>query len=237
MRTLKKKKKIFEDNYKKVYTTDEEGKLIIKFSDVVPQKNPNNIIEIKGKGALNARIAAFLYKYLSSFHIATAFHAELADRQIVVQQVQNIPLLIKVHNYVDKYIAEKLDLQEENALDSPIVEYFLKEPFRNLPMVNQTHLQALNLLSNEEFRLLERLTAKINAILRSFFHRRKLELINFQLEFGKSGEKMVVTGDMTLDSIRLADISDEEMNFKKFKITANSAAEVYDLLEARILNS
>lgn len=237
VRKLKKKKSIFEDDFKKIYLTDEEGKLVVKFKDFVPTKSPNKILEVKGKGILNAKAAAFLYKYLSSFHIATNFLNHHSDREIIVQQVDEIPLLIRVYNYVDKYLAEKLGLEEQATLNSPIVEYFLKGPYPDSPMVNQSHLQALDILSADDYRLIERLTAKVNAVLRSFFKRRHLELISFQLEFGKSGDKLVLTGDMTLDSISLADFSDGVLNFDKFKITSSSAGEVYNALEARILQS
>ncbi|OQX86422.1 hypothetical protein B6D60_06380 [candidate division KSB1 bacterium 4484_87] len=232
---LKKKKPIFEDNIKKIYATDEEGKLIVKFSDEVPLKSPNKTVAVKGKGAINNQIAIYLYKYLSSFHIVTHFLSELSDREMVIQSVEQIPVEIVVHNFVGKELADRFGLEETTTLNSPIQEYFLKDERQNNPFINQTHLQALGILQAEEFRMIERLVAKINAVMRSFFLRRQLQLVNFKLEFGKIGNKLVLAGDLSPDTIVVADMAEGQIDFNKFKITANSAADAYNSLKERIL--
>ncbi|NOZ62056.1 MAG: hypothetical protein GXO74_10280 [Calditrichaeota bacterium] len=232
---MKKKKNIFENSAKKIYTTDEEGKLIVKYSDEVPIKSPNKTVVVRGKGIINNQIASFLYKYLSSFHISTHFLNELSEREMVIQQLDVIPVEIVVHNFIGKELADRFGLEEATTLNSPIHEYFLKDARQNNPMVNQTHLQAFGLIQAEDFKMLERLASKINAILRSFFLRRQAQLVSFRLEFGKIENKIILGGDLSPDTIVLADLSEGEANIERFRITANSAADVYNAFKERIL--
>jgi len=55
------------------------------------------------------------------------------------------------------------------------------------------------------------------------------------VEFGKLENKIVLGGDLTPDMIVLADLAEGTADFEKFRITANSAADVYNSLNERLL--
>jgi phosphoribosylaminoimidazole-succinocarboxamide synthase len=157
----------------------------------------------------------------------------ISDKEMVIQKLDAIPIEIVVHNFVDKDLADRFGLEECSSLNSPIHEFYLKN--NQSPMVNQTHLQALGIIEAEEFRKIERFTSKINAVLRSFFQRRQLQLIRFRLEYGKLNGKIVFASDLTPDTVNLADISGGELNFDRFRLTANTASDIYHELKERIL--
>jgi len=71
-------------------------------------------------------------------------------------------------------------------------------------MINPSHAIALLLVTLEEIQTIERLTSKINAVLKSFFQRRNFRLVDLALEFGRSKDKLVLGDEISLNTFRLS---------------------------------
>ncbi len=235
---MKKKKKIYEGKSKKIYTLDDSDQLIQEFKDDAVVFEGNKSDMIKGKGIINKDISAYIFGYLEGFHIPTHFIKDLGGRELLVKRLEMIPAEIFMHNIAAGSLSERYGIEEGKELNFPIIEFYLKNNDRNDPMINQTHLIAFQLATQDEVRIIERLTSKINAVLKSFFLRRNLKLVDFKLEYGRYKNKILLGDEVSLDTIRLLNISSktepDKINFRLIPI-ANELA--YEEIKKRIFQS
>jgi len=232
---LKKKKKLYEGRSKKIYTLEDSDQLIMEFKDDALVFERNKAETIKGKAAINKDLSVYIYNYLEGFNIPTHFIKDLGGRDVLVKHLDMIPVEVVMRNYAAGNLCERYNLESGTELSSSIMEFFLKREQQNNPMVNQTHLVAFQLATLEESRMIERITSKINAVLKSFFSRRNLQLIDFKLEFGRYKNKILLGDEISLDTCRLWDISNETMSDKdKFLFDKRTSEFAYEEFKKRI---
>ena len=235
---MKKKKKIYEGKSKKIYTLDDSDQLIQEFKDDSVVFEGKKSETIKGKGIINKDISSYIFEYLEGFHIPTHFIKDAGGREMLIKRLEMIPAEIVMHNIAAGNLCERYGIEGGKELNFPILEFYLKNNEHNDPMINQTHLIAFQLATQDEVRIIERLTSKINAVLKSFFLRRNLNLVDFKLEFGRYKNKILLGDEVSLDTIRLSNISSEtepeKINFHLIP-TANELA--YEEIKKRIFQS
>lgn len=234
---MKKKKKIFEGSSKKLYSTEDPENIIQEFMDTVHIGGESKGT-IKGKGAINNQICGHLFEYLEGFHIPTHFVKSTSNKEMLVKKLEMIPIEIFVYNIATDLFSKRFDLKDGENLELPIVEMFLRKPALNNPMINNGHAVAFGLASADEISLIERYSSKINAVLKSFFTRRGLSLIEFKLEFGRQKDKIVLGDEISADTCRLWDAETrEKLGIDKIK-SGNSAIEkIYEDLFNRIFKN
>lgn len=202
---MKKKKKIYEGKSKKVYAVDDSDQLIHEFKDDAVVFESTRTELIKGKGIINKDIACYLFEYLEGFHIPTHFLKNLGGREMLVRQLEMIPVEVVMRNIAAGSFCKRYGIEEGKELNSPVMEFYLKNDEHHCPMINQTHIVAFQLATMDDFRMIERMTSKINAVLKSFFSRRNLRLVDFKVEFGQSKNKIILGDEISLDTCRLLD--------------------------------
>jgi len=232
---LKKKKKLYEGTSKKIYTLEDSDQIILEFKDdalVFERSKPEMI---KGKGTINKDISSFIFKYLEGFHISTHFIKDLGGREMLTKRLEMIPVEVVMHNVAAGNLCERYNIEYEKELSSPIMELYLKTGGRNNPMVNMTHIVAFQLATPDEIRMIERMTSKINAVLKSFFSRRDFQLIDFKLEFGRYKNKILLGDEISLDTCRVWDISNEtKLDKDKFRFDKRSSELAYEDIKKRL---
>lgn len=201
---MKKTKKIFEGRFKKIYATTDPDQFILEYKDDVAGLEGT---KSKAKSNINKEISSYLFEYLEGFHIPTHFIKNLTVRDILIRRLDIIPIKVAMHNYVSTPLFEKYGFQQGEELNYPIIEFFLKDQNRQDPMINQTHIVAFNLATMDDVRMIERMTSKINAILKSFFLRRNMVLVNFSVEFGRYKNKILLADEISPDTCYLWDAS------------------------------
>ncbi|MDZ7331951.1 MAG: phosphoribosylaminoimidazolesuccinocarboxamide synthase [candidate division KSB1 bacterium] len=213
---MKKKKKLHDGKTKKLYSLEESDQLIQEFKDDAMGFEASSAELIKGKGIINKDISCYLFHYLEGFHIPTHYVKDLGGREMLVRRLEMIPLEIAIRNIVAGSLTQRFGLEAGKELNYPIIEFYLKDEQRNNPMINPSHAIALQLATPDEIRVIERLTSKINAVLKSFFQRRNYRLVDLALEFGRAKDKLVLGDEISLNTFRLseakpgADISGSE---------------------------
>jgi len=233
---LKKKKKLYEGRSKKMYAPGDTDQLIQEFKDEMPGNEGAQIQAIKGKGVINKDISSFLFEYLEGFNIPTHFIKNLGGREMVVKQLEMIPVEIVMINISAGRMSQRYGLEEGAELHSPILEFYLKDEEHYNPMINQTHIVTFQLASNDEVRMIERMTSKINAVLKSYFLRRNFKLIDFKIEFGRYKNKLVLGDEISFDTFRLWDISNEEQtDSETFRVIQGDTEAAYEKMKERIL--
>ena len=186
---MPKRKLLIDAGTKKIYSENSDDDLIVVFNDNLPDVDGKANGKVKGKGSLNGLVSAQIFEYLESHNILTHFISKHADKEIQVKNIDMLPIEVVIYNAADKILSKKYGFEESTALSVPVIEYiYLNEKLKN-PVVNDTHLGALNILSPEELIFFCRMIAKTNAVLKSFFERRHLFLAKLQLSIGRSKGK------------------------------------------------
>lgn len=229
---MKKKKKLYEGRSKKIYALSDSDLLIQEFKDEVIGSEGSKTQIIKGKGTINKDISAFLFEYLEGFNIPTHYIKNPGGRDMLIKRLEMIPVEVVIHNIAAGGFCERYGLEQGKELISPVLEFYLKDNQRHNPMINQTHIIAFQLAAMDEVRMIERMTSKINAVLKSFFLRRNFKLIDFRIEYGHFKNKIVLGDEISLDTCQLWDISNETKTGGDFVLAATESA--YEKIKERI---
>jgi len=209
-----KKKKLYEGKAKKLYESEKENEIIQEFKDEVYATDSAQKNIVKGKGSLNNQISSHLFRLLESYHIPTHFIRQLSDREMLVRRLDMIKVQVVIRNVAAGNLVKRYGIEEGKELECPIIEYYLKDEERHDPMINEDHLMAFGHASSDEIKEIHRLSSKINAILKDFFKRRDLRLVDFSLEFGRCQGKIFVGDEISLDTCRFWDLKTNKKIYK-----------------------
>ncbi len=226
---------IVEGTTKKIFKTEQSDQLIMEFLDILPQSS-NKKLTIKGKGEINASIVTFLFEYLGSYNVPTHFIRQLDGKSIAVKKLEMFPMYMSVWNIATDNLAKRLGLKDGTILETPILELYLKNSKLKNPLINDYHAFALGLCDRAEMSAIVRITTKVNAVLKSFFYRKKLTLVNFSLEFGKGGSQVLLGDEISPDNFTVWDTLDgDKLEKGSFLITPETAKQIYPKLQNRLL--
>ena len=203
-------KLLHDSGTKKIYSADSEDQLILVFNDNLPGGNDKKPVRVKGKGTLNNTISAQIFEYLESYNIFTHFIGKIADKEMQVKKLDLLPIEILIYNGATKILSKKLGFDEGLMLPVPVIEFIYKAEGLKDTMVNETHLGALDLLSQEEIIFFNRMIAKANAVLKSFFERRQLFLVELSLTIGRFKGNLYIGDEISPDTCQFWGINGED---------------------------
>jgi len=200
---MKKIEMIYEGKAKKLFTTEGKDVLIQEFKDDATAFNAQKKGTIIGKGVVNNKISAIIFKYLQKHGISTHFIKQLNERDMLIRTLEIIPIEVTIRNIVAGGMAKMLGLEEGIVLDEPVLEYHYKNDALNDPLINRYHIRALKLAVFKDLDKVKKLSFKINDLLKEFFSKRGLDLVDFKLEFGKYKSKIFLGDEISPDTCRL----------------------------------
>ena len=166
---MEKKESLYEGKAKIVYATDDPGLVIQYFKDDATAFNAQKKGTIADKGVVNNKIASTMFRYLGSHGIPTHFEKMLSDREMLVKKVEIVPLEVIVRNIAAGSLCRILGLEEGRKLACPTFEFCYKEDKLNDPLINESHVLALELATQEEIDRIKELTLKVNELMKEFF--------------------------------------------------------------------
>lgn len=220
----------------KIITTINENKnfLEITFSDTIEiSKKPFQQKKIKGIGEKLAKVSSYFFEYINGFNIPTVFDKLNSENQYQVKKFIEVPFLIKMLNNVDKRTSKIFNIDEYENLSIPILEIYKDDnPFS---LITESHILAFNLVSSLELRYIFRLCSKINAVLKNFFERRNLLLVEFNCHFGKVENQILLVGDFTPMSFKIIDKNNISLN--PYKIKTPKEISLYTNLIFNLINT
>jgi phosphoribosylaminoimidazole-succinocarboxamide synthase len=197
---MEKRDKIYEGKAKIVYTTDKPGLVIQYFKDDATAFNALKRGTILGKGVVNNRMSAMLFERLGKARIPTHYVSTLSDREMLCRRLDIIKIETIVRNVVAGSLAKRTGLPEGTPVRPPIVELYLKSDPLGDPMINDDHVRMLKLASPKEVAWIRRAALQINAVLRPYLARKALLLVDFKLEFGRAGGKLMLGDEISPDT-------------------------------------
>jgi phosphoribosylaminoimidazole-succinocarboxamide synthase len=233
---MEKRDKIYEGKAKIVYTTAKPGLVIQYFKDDATAFNAEKRGTIVGKGVVNNRMSATLFERLGKARIPTHYVATLSDREMLCRRLDIIKIETIVRNVVAGSLAKRTGLPEGTAIRQPIVELYLKSDPLGDPMINDDHVRMLRLATPQELAWIRRTALRINAVLAPHLKRKQLLLVDFKLEFGRTGKTLMLGDEISPDTCRLWDATTKEkLDKDRFRRDLGGVEEAYQEVYRRVV--
>tara|TARA_Y100001970_G_scaffold9327_1_gene10874 strand:+ start:11715 stop:12455 length:741 start_codon:yes stop_codon:yes gene_type:complete len=237
-----KKKLIYEGKAKRIFEHVDKDKVIIEFKDDATAFNSQKKAEFKGKGELNCQISNNIFEYLIQFDIPTHFINVIDEKSIVAEKINIIPLEIVLRNVAFGSICRQTHIKPGTEFREPLIDFYLKDDDLEDPLLTRDRIKALQIINLEELVYIEEITYKINNILKEFFFKIDLKLVDFKLEFGKNSTGDIVLADeFSPDNSRLWDLKTENVKMRsldkdRFRNDLGDLIEAYTEINNRINN-
>ncbi|MBA5849846.1 phosphoribosylaminoimidazolesuccinocarboxamide synthase [Clostridium sp. cel8] len=232
---MKKGNMIYEGKAKQVYETDDKDRVVIYYKDDATAFNGEKKGQISDKGVFNNTITSMLFELLEKHGIETHFEKKLSDREQLCKRVEIVPLEVIVRNVAAGSMAKRLGVEEGTELKTTVFEFSYKNDELGDPLINDYHAIALGFASRDELNKIYEMTAKINDILKEFFLKQGVKLIDFKLEFGKFNGKIVLADEISPDTCRFWDAkTNEKLDKDRFRRDMGNVREAYEEILKRI---
>lgn len=221
---------------KGIFATESPDIVLVEYRDDARAYGGLKRGRITGKGVINNRMTNYLMCMLEKQGEATCFIGEVSERESLMRRVDIVPLEIIVRNVAAGSISERLGLPEGAQFHSPIVELCYKSEELDDPIVNETHIAAMHWCDLETVRVMKERSLRINGILREYFKKIKVELIDMKLEFGydRAGH-LLLTEELDPDTFRLWDSeTHERLDKDRFRRDLGGAEEAYQEIWSRL---
>jgi phosphoribosylaminoimidazole-succinocarboxamide synthase len=230
------REKLYEGKAKIVYATSRPGTIVQYFKDDATAFNALKKGTIVGKGIVNNRMSATLFERLGRARIPTHYLAILSDREMLCRRLDIIKIETIVRNVVAGSLAKRTGLPEGTPIRQPVVELYYKSDPLGDPMINADHVRMLRLARPAELRWITRTALRVNAVLRPFLARRRLMLVDFKLEFGRSGGRLYLGDEISPDTCRLWDAATQErLDKDRFRRDLGGVEDAYQEVYRRIV--
>lgn len=226
---MEKLEKLYEGKAKKVYKTDDENLYIVEYKDDATAFNGLKKGTIVNKGIMNNRISAKIFSVLEQEGIKTHFVELLNDREMLVKKVEIVPLEVLVRNTAAGSLAKRLGLEEGLKLKSTVLEFCYKNDELGDPMINEYHIHAMEYATDAEVEQIKEMSLKINEVMINYMKERKIDLIDFKLEFGRtSSGEIILADEISPDTCRLWDAdTHEKLDKDRFRRDLGKVEESY----------
>ena len=231
-------KLLYEGKAKQVYETENPNEYIIHYKDDATAGNGVKHDQFEGKGVLNNTISCIIFDMLEEAGIKTHMIEKINERDIRVKKVEIFPLEVIIRNITTGSFCKRLGAPEGIVLDEPIFEISYKNDDYGDPLINDDHAVALGLATREELKYIRETTLKINELLKAFFLKLNLKLVDFKIEFGKTEDGQILLADeISPDSCRLWDVDTNQKYDKDvFRQDIGDLIETYKAVLARMEN-
>ncbi|RDY23217.1 phosphoribosylaminoimidazolesuccinocarboxamide synthase [Romboutsia maritimum] len=229
---------LYEGKAKKVYSTENENEYIVFYKDDATAFNGEKKAQISSKGILNNKISTIIFKMLEENNIDTHFIKSISDREMLVKKVEILPLEVIVRNITAGTFCKRVGMEEGIVLDEPIFETSYKNDDYGDPLINDDYAVAMKLATRKELKFLREETLKINELMKEFFLKMNLKLVDFKIEFGKdSNGNIILADEISPDTCRLWDVdTNEKLDKDRFRRNLGDLVEGYEEVLSRMKN-
>ncbi|MBP1929450.1 phosphoribosylaminoimidazole-succinocarboxamide synthase [Methanolinea mesophila] len=228
---------LYSGKAKSVYLTDEDDVLLVKFRDDITAFDGGKKEVLSEKGAFNARVSEYLFRYLERHHVKTHLIGMMDRSTMLVRRLEMIPLEVIVRNVAAGSMARNYPIKEGTPLDPPVIVIDLKDDARHDPMLNDDLIFALGLSTPEELATIKREALRVNSVLAALFDSLGITLVDFKIEFGRGKDGVYLGDEISMDSMRLWDKkTGESLDKDVFRFGKGDVMEVYRRVSERILS-
>ena len=234
---MEKLQQLYEGKAKKVYATADENLYIVSYKDDATAFNGLKKGTIAGKGVINNRMSNMMMQMLEKEGVPTHFVKELSDRDTLVKKVSIVPLEVIIRNISAGSFAKHYGVEEGIVFDEPTIEFSYKNDALGDPLLNRYHALALKLATEEEIDLIERYAFKVNEVMKEYFLKLNITLVDFKLEFGRLPDGTIVLADeISPDTCRFWDVNTgEKLDKDRFRRDLGGVEDAYNEVMRRLM--
>jgi phosphoribosylaminoimidazole-succinocarboxamide synthase len=226
---------LYEGKAKKIFLTEKDDEVIQYFKDDATAFNAEKRGTILEKGIVNNAISAKLFQHLADAGIPSHFIQQINERDMLTRRVKIIPVEVVVRNRATGSIVKRLGLEEGLIIDPPLVEFFYKDDSLGDPLISEDHIRLLKLATPSQIEELRQQALKINEVLKPFFQKRGMMLVDFKLEFGLWNGQIILADEISPDTCRFWDIqTGERMDKDRFRKDLGRIEETYQEVLKRV---
>jgi phosphoribosylaminoimidazole-succinocarboxamide synthase len=227
---------IYEGKAKKLYTLkDHKNLLLQEFKDDATAFNAQKRGTILNKGIINCELMT-LYLHTLAKGNKTHLVKQISPTEMIIKKLKIIPIEVVVRNIAAGSLLKKTNFKEGQVLSKPIVEFYYKDDALGDPMISDSHALAMKLSDKKGIKTIKKMAEKINEILKPFFLKRNLRLVDFKLEFGMDKQGKIMLGDeITPDTCRLWDAkTNQKLDKDVFRFDLGNVNDAYAEVRSRI---
>ncbi|WP_270600688.1 phosphoribosylaminoimidazolesuccinocarboxamide synthase [Clostridium baratii] len=226
---VKKFEMLYEGKAKQIFRTENENEVIVHYKDDATAFNGEKKAQIDNKGILNNAITSMIFEMLNKEGIKTHFIEKLNERDQLCKKVSIVPLEVIVRNVAAGSMAKRLGLEEGYKLKTTVFELSYKDDELGDPLINDYHAVGIGATTFEELNKIYEMTDKINNLLKEFFKKQNIDLIDFKIEFGRDENGEVILADeISPDTCRFWDsITGEKLDKDRFRRDMGNVEEAY----------
>jgi phosphoribosylaminoimidazole-succinocarboxamide synthase len=200
----------------------------VYFKDDATAFNGEKKGTIINKGVLNNKISTFFFELLGKHGIPHHFIRLLSDREMLVKRLDILKVEVVVRNITAGSLAKRIGWEEGKKLSRPVLEMYYKNDELGDPLINDSHIYALGLAQPEQVAKMSEYALKINSILGDYLKAKKLELIDFKLEFGLHHGEVLLGDEISPDTCRFWDSeTGEKLDKDRFRRDLGNVEEAY----------
>ncbi|MDD7182393.1 phosphoribosylaminoimidazolesuccinocarboxamide synthase [Peptostreptococcus porci] len=232
---MQKLEQLYEGKAKKVFKTDNEDYLIVSYKDDATAFNGLKKGTIVGKGEINNLMSNKLFAYLEENGVKTHFVETIDSRNTVVKSVEIVPLEVIVRNVAAGSFSKRLGVEEGTIFDEPTTEFSYKNDELGDPLINDSFAIALKLATKEEIDQIREMALKVNELLKTYFLKANIKLIDFKLEFGRFHGEIILADEISPDTCRLWDKdTNEKLDKDRFRRDLGNVEGAYSEVRNRL---
>ncbi|MGL4772990.1 MAG: phosphoribosylaminoimidazolesuccinocarboxamide synthase [Clostridium sp.] len=225
---MEKLEMLYEGKAKQIYRTDKEDEIIVYYKDDATAFNGEKKASIGNKGILNNAITTMIFEMLNREGVKTHFIEKLNDREQLCKKVEIVPLEVIVRNVAAGSMAKRLGLEEGQKLNTTVFELSYKDDSLGDPLINDYHAVAIGATTFEELKDIYAITEKINNLLKEFFLKLNINLIDFKIEFGRCNGEVILADEISPDTCRFWDATTgEKLDQDRFRRDMGNVEEAY----------
>lgn len=222
-------KLLYEGKSKKIYEFSKD-EVILEFKDSASAFNAQKYQEFKNKGKINCLFSEFFFKLLSENGIKNHFIKKLNDNQMLCKKLEIFKVEVVIRNIATGSIVKRLGLENGFEFQEPIIEFFYKDDKLNDPILCKEHIRILKVANDEEIKTMENIAFKSNEILKAFFEKFNLRLIDIKFEFGKYNNEIILADEISPDIFRVWDSFGNSYDKDVFRFEKGNLIEAYEKL-------
>jgi phosphoribosylaminoimidazole-succinocarboxamide synthase len=198
--------KLYEGKAKVVFATDDPEVYFVHYKDDATAFDGTKRGTIGGKGYCNAHVSDLAFRYLEQAGVSTHLIELKPPTDMLVRKVKIMPVEVVMRNIAAGSLTKRLGIPEGTELPFAILEHFYKCDELHDPLMNEDHIRAMGLATPEQMTNVNAEARRINELLKQFFGKADLILVDFKLEFGLDSQGRILLADeISPDTCRLWD--------------------------------
>lgn len=206
-------KKVYQGKTKDVFALD-NGNYELKFKDDVTGENgvfdpgANTIgLSIDGIGKANLKMSVHFFEILKKAGIKTHYvSANLNNATMEVLPAKTFGKGLEVicrYRAVGSFLRRYGSYVHEGEKLDAYVEMTLKDDNRNDPLITCEGLEALNIMTVEQFKATKEMTRKIASVVHDTLASKGLELYDIKFEFGYNDNEVILIDEIASGNMRV----------------------------------